>query len=255
LTARNLGEAKMAGDWFQIDDDLPEKPETQMICDLAKCHADVTLGRLILFWRWVDRHATCEFIPGASVQTLCRVALGDEKFWESVAAAGWLTIEADGLRIPGWSKRFSASAKRRLQAAKRQRNKRAPKRKSVTLERDVSVTRALPKGKENESVISLLGKDLVFPSSLRNEEFEVAWQTWEKHRRETKHPLTPTQIKAQLKMLNGIGLDRALRMINHTVAMGWRGLREPEETARNGHAPPPMHRGIPLSAFPKDPNE
>lgn len=133
----------MAGDWIQIDCDLPEKVETQMICDRAECNADVTLGRLVLLWRWVDRHATREFIQGATITTLCRVALGDEQFWRAVESVGWLKIEPDGIRIPKWSKRFSQSSKKRMLSNRRVSSLRARRNADVTQERYKKRTRAL----------------------------------------------------------------------------------------------------------------
>lgn len=59
-------------------------------------------------------------------------------------------------------------------------------------------------------------------------EFAAAWRTWEEHRRQIKHPLKPAMVESQFKMLAGIGLTRAVAMLEHTVAMGWQGLREPQ---------------------------
>lgn len=136
------GAYTVAGDWIQIDCDLPEKIETQMICDRANCSADVTIGRLVLLWRWIDRHATREFVQGASVSTLSRVALGDESFWRAVESVGWLKIEPDGIRIPKWSKRFSKSSKARALKLVRNHRYRAKRGANGAHERLVSASSA-----------------------------------------------------------------------------------------------------------------
>jgi hypothetical protein len=132
----------MAGDYLQIDCDLPEKPEVQAICDLTGEPLDLVVGRLVMFWRWVDRHASSRTVTGSSAKTLARMAGGDEKFWEDVASLkSWLIIQPDGITIPGWNKRFSNSAKSRIKTAERQRRHRAKHGdNSVTPKRDKSVT-------------------------------------------------------------------------------------------------------------------
>ncbi len=90
---------------------------------------------------------------------------------------------------------------------------------------------------------------LAFPDPLDVPDFHEAWQRWEKHRREIKHPLTPSMRKTQLKTLASWGLRRAIACIDHTIFKGWQGLREPDATDRNGRAavtvprlPPPPAR-------------
>lgn len=63
---------------------------------------------------------------------------------------------------------------------------------------------------------------------FRSQRFLDAWSRWERHRREIKKALKPTQIGAQLIKLQEIGIERAIGMIDHTIAMGWQGLREPD---------------------------
>lgn len=60
-------------------------------------------------------------------------------------------------------------------------------------------------------------------------QFVAAWESWAKHRREIGKPLKATMAEKQLESLVAIGEARAVAMINHTVSMGWIGLREPNE--------------------------
>jgi hypothetical protein len=70
------------------------------------------------------------------------------------------------------------------------------------------------------------------PEQLKGDRFEKSWDSWVSHRLEIKHPLHTTMVDAQLKMLGEKGLDRACQMLDHTVSMGWQGLREPDEKVR-----------------------
>lgn len=161
----------MAGDWLQIDLDLPEKWEVQAITDASRlCHADVTLGRLILFWRWVERHASSELVRGARIQTLVRVVGGDEDFWRAVESVGWVSFTEEGVVIPGWKKRFSKSAKSRILAARRQKRRRA----NVTPKRDKSHASALPKEEKRRE--EYIDTECAARASL----FEQFWEAYPK---------------------------------------------------------------------------
>ena len=71
-----------------------------------------------------------------------------------------------------------------------------------------------------------LGGDL--PDNLDTDSFRKVWAEWEQHRSEIRKPLKPTQIKKQLKRLDELGLKKAIEALNHTIDMGWQGIREPE---------------------------
>lgn len=72
-------------------------------------------------------------------------------------------------------------------------------------------------------------KERVFPASLDSPAFHEVWRKWEQHRREIKKPLTPTAGEQCLSKCEDIGLDRAMAALKHTMAMGWQGMREPED--------------------------
>ncbi len=67
-----------------------------------------------------------------------------------------------------------------------------------------------------------------FPGSLSTTGFGSAWLAWCNHRTEIRKPLTATSVKQQLAGLAEIGVARAIVRINHTIAMGWTGLRDPD---------------------------
>ena len=67
--------------------------------------------------------------------------------------------------------------------------------------------------------------------------FREAWATWVKHRGEIKKSLKPTQTASQLKTLGKMPEAEAVAMIEHTVAMGWQGLRQPDPAKSGGNTP------------------
>lgn len=80
------------------------------------------------------------------------------------------------------------------------------------------------------------------PDNLGSEEFLEAWEAWETHRAEIKKPLKPTMKARQLKKLSAWGEQRAIAALEHTMFMGWQGIREPEPAKvirvnGNGQAP------------------
>ena len=68
------------------------------------------------------------------------------------------------------------------------------------------------------------------PDALAVPEFVAAWTEWQRHRREIKKPLTPTQARRQLMTFATKGVANSVAEINHTILMGWQGLREPDAT-------------------------
>ena len=74
--------------------------------------------------------------------------------------------------------------------------------------------------------------DLPFGTS----EFKESWTSFCAHRSEKRQPLTKTSARALLAKLAKWGELRAIAALDHTVAMGWQGVREPEgeATSTNG---------------------
>jgi hypothetical protein len=87
------------------------------------------------------------------------------------------------------------------------------------------------------------GKDLdsdlnaiEIPGALKTPEFTKALGRWKLHRQEIKHPLKRTMLESQIATFAEWGAARSIAAINHTILMGWQGLREPESSTRNnGH--------------------
>ena len=61
-----------------------------------------------------------------------------------------------------------------------------------------------------------------------SEAFGKAWEEFQTHRRQIRKPLTPLASQKQLDQLKAMGEVRAIAAINHTIAKGWQGIREPD---------------------------
>jgi hypothetical protein len=95
------------------------------------------------------------------------------------------------------------------------------------------------KGKElKESARSLnlqiRVSDVNLPAHLDSEQFRQRLEVWVKHRKEIRHPLTPTCFDQQIRKFAEWGAERSIAAIDHTVAMGWQGIREPEPAGPGG---------------------
>lgn len=75
------------------------------------------------------------------------------------------------------------------------------------------------------------------PGVLETPVFRSAWARWVQHRSEIRKPVKPTMAAAMIKQLEAMGHDRAVACIDHTIAMGWQGLREAEATGKPKHQP------------------
>ena len=67
------------------------------------------------------------------------------------------------------------------------------------------------------------------PERLRINGFPRLWGEWLAYRREeVRAPVTQRSGDMALRELEAMGVDRAEKAIKHTIAKGWRGIREPE---------------------------
>jgi hypothetical protein len=64
-----------------------------------------------------------------------------------------------------------------------------------------------------------------------SDEFRLEWDSWEKHLKEKKRPLTQTARQHQLTLLGEMGEERATAALRHSLANGYQGIYEPRETS------------------------
>lgn len=109
----------MAGDWMQIDLDLPEKPEVLQLCAETGMEKYAIVGRLVAFWRWVERMGVDGRIKHATRSVVASVVDADDKFVSVLTKVEWVAFDDTGATIPNWERRFSKAAKQRMEDAKR----------------------------------------------------------------------------------------------------------------------------------------
>ncbi len=72
------------------------------------------------------------------------------------------------------------------------------------------------------------------PVVLQTVEFESAWTEWQQYRTGIRKKLTAPTIAKQLKMLEGLGPDKAVEAIGRSIEAGWSGLFDPGGTGHRG---------------------
>jgi len=110
----------MAGDWIKMRTALAHDPAVIAIAlDLDKNEFEV-VGMLHHIWSWADSQSQDGHIKRVTEKWLDRFVHCDG-FSKSLAAAKWLIIGSDGIEFPNFGKHNGESAKKRAEAAERQR--------------------------------------------------------------------------------------------------------------------------------------
>jgi len=150
-------------------------------------------------FKWDSRRLGVQILPYDNVDF--------ETIMEALASRGFIEkYEVDG-RTYGWVPSFS-----RHQVI----NNREPD--SLIPSSAGMVTPASPRKREAKSEIP--------PLPFDSPEFGEAWQRWNDHRNDKKKKLTKGTAVMQLKKLESIGQDRAIKAIDHSITHGWMGLFE-----------------------------
>jgi len=114
----------VAGDWLKFECNLPEKPETLAItAAMGWEDPDLTVGKLMRLFRWFDQHTINGNARSVTPALLDRI-IGVAGFSQAVADSRWLVFDADGVTLQKFDRHNGASAKARVQTAKRVANHR-----------------------------------------------------------------------------------------------------------------------------------
>ena len=114
----------MAGDWIAVDHELADTPQVLGLIERTGEETATIIGRLVLMWCLADRQTTDGVLRLAGLKSLARQCGGTAEFWQAVVDVGWLTVDGGGVSIPRFKERFTNSARKRMQDAKRMKNKR-----------------------------------------------------------------------------------------------------------------------------------
>lgn len=204
-----------------VDPDFTEHWKTRMLVGLLDGDEAAPVYVLRLWAHCQNRRQwVFQDLHSEALKALCRFPGPANKLLASLSASGFVHQHGKDLEVTNWSE-YNAS----LVASwvNGRRGGRPPKPKP-------RVSKTKPLGSREEEMREEKKKEppnpLSIPPPLDTPEFQAAWQTWSLHRRELKHPLKPTQEAQQIKLLANLGSSAAVELIEHTVAMGWRGLRD-----------------------------
>lgn len=217
--------------WIKVEATTPHKPEIVRIARAVGITRDDAFGKMMRFWIWLDGVSVDGRVDGlvdGDVDDL----LSCDGIGAAIASVGWIEFDNDNCRIliPNFERHNGETAKGRALKAIRQQKWR--QNRDVDVDAITSTPASTPAStREEKRRIKKPPTPFSVPDSLKHPRFERAWADWQAHRAEIQKPLTPTQAAKQLEQFAEWGAPRAVAAIEHTIAKGWQGIREPE---RNG---------------------
>ena len=236
----------MAGDWIKMRTALAHDPAViAMALDLDKNEFEV-VGMLHHIWSWADSQSQDGHIKRVTEKWLDRFVHCDG-FSKSMESAKWLVISSDGIEFPNFGKHNGESAKKRAEAAERQRISRELKALSdaALLSQktcDESVTREEKRREEEKSIKSPHSpkgkkeKAEVVEFDLPNWVGREAWNDFLAMRKSIKKPLSQNAMKLAVKKLSELSSlgQIADDVLNQSTLNSWQGLFE----VKNGSGQP-----------------
>lgn len=224
---------------LNLDLNYFEHPKTKRLVGLLGRGAEVLPIKL---WSYCGRlHAESGRLTAYSQQEIESIA----GWWgragemiDGMLKTGFLETDGDGYKIHAWKEHQGHIVnfhKRAKTAAKARWEQRAGDATSIATSNAKSKVKQCPnytkRTKPKETRASGPPPPLI-PFELQSERFGQSWAKWRQYRKEIRHPLTPTMEAAQLAKMREMGESRAVAAMEHTMAMGWQGLREPEPDRR-----------------------
>jgi hypothetical protein len=108
----------MSMDWLKVEKHTASKPEVLAIAAKLGITPDDAFGKCFRFWAWADSHLTDGNARGVTKLTIDTL-IGAQGFADAMLSVGWLEFTTDGVRIPGFSRHMSQSAKTRALTSRR----------------------------------------------------------------------------------------------------------------------------------------
>lgn len=121
----------MAGDWIKMRVDLGDDPAVVQIAARLDTTEDEVVGKLHRLWSWADKHTTDGTAPAITAKWVDRY-VGSTGFADAMGEAGWISFSVAGVLFPSFDRHNGESAKRRGEAAIRQRLSRKNRDDGVT---------------------------------------------------------------------------------------------------------------------------
>ena len=249
----------MTGDWLKVYSDLAKHPKICQMADflsericadlllglpdrhskkgnaLRNVMRNASVGACVTLWgtlRHRGYRVGTDLVVDRMTKTTVDMIADLEFFGEAMEQCGWLVFTEESVRLPRFYEDLNHDYdEQRKKNAERQKRYRERK-KTVTLRNAPREEKEKRRDKRKETKERAAGPPVFEPRKEflphRGEDFLAAWLMWCDHRMEIKKPLTRQAVTQQLKRLGEMTLERAVRTIEHTVANGWVGLREPE---------------------------
>lgn len=227
----------MAGDWIKMRTALANDPAVIAIAlDLDKSEFEV-VGMLHHLWSWADSQSQDGHIKRVTEKWVDRY-VHHSGFAKAMSSAGWLIINDEGITFPNFDRHNGESAKKRAEAAERQRISRANKAAADVTDPsqvlcDKSVTREeKSKSKDQDQKKPPTPKpktakpksDFVLPAWIEQE----AWDGFCAMRKEIKKPITENAKGLAVKALEKLALQghNPNAVLNQSTLHSWQGLFE-----------------------------
>lgn len=238
--------------WIKFESATFDKAEVWQIAGELGIDPDLVVAKLMRVWLWFDQQTVDGNAPSVT-KALLDAKCSVTGFCNAMISAGWM-VEDDGIIcLPNFGRHNGSTAKKRLLTHQRVVNYRGSNADVTNLKRECNapgVTKALPEknGEEKKREEEIPPKSPKgersrrkaydfnlqdIPDALKQgnaQEFYRAWAMWITHRQEIKKPITETSARQQLAELAKVGQAKAVEMIEYTIAMGWQGLRTPDES-------------------------
>jgi hypothetical protein len=86
------------------------------------------------------------------------------------------------------------------------------------------------------------------PPSINSPAIQDAWRKWLEHLKQLRKTPTIISAEAQIKALEAMGPERALKAILHSITANWQSIHEPDHKSKNGIKPNPRNFGTGVDA-------
>lgn len=229
----------MAGDWIKMRTALANDPAVIAIAlDLDKSEFEV-VGMLHHLWSWADSQSQDGHIKRVTEKWIDRY-VHHTGFAKSMVAAGWLVIEESGITFPNFERHNGESAKKRAEAAERQRISRENKKLGIVTDSsqdscDKSVTREEKRREDQDPIkpsvpkakkVKAKPEEIVLPAWLPKKE----WDDYVEMRRVKKKPVTPSIGARVIKKLETMALagHNISKALEASIVNCWTDIYEPK---------------------------
>lgn len=107
-------------------------------------------------------------------------------------------------------------------------------------------TQLRPYAKAETKAKALIDFEAMAPD-FSNPKFKIAWEEFEQHRREIKHPLTVTSAKKMASKFQRWGVNDSILAINTSIENGWQGVFPPSHNGSRNADSAPIKPTAPLT--------